>query len=258
MSLLIQIKAIVLALILLIFVLLPACIAAIPFRLERRLKIVGPVWCFCSRFLLRYACHAHLDIQEDHRDEAYRGTPPKGLYVANHQSFIDIPVMVAMFQAPPIMKKEVLYIPIFGWLGWVSGALPVSRSKVDSRKKVFELAKNRVMKENIGLQVYPEGTRSKTSVPKHYDQIKRTLLVFAFNEKIPVIPTSVYGTRGVLTPRGLIKPGRHIGIIIHKELLPENFKNSDEFCRAVWGKVVEGHDEIKARLAPLNESLSSV
>lgn len=254
MILLIQIKAIVLSVLILFLVLLPTCIVAIPFSLERRLKIVGPVWNFCSRFMLRYACHTHFDIQEDHRHESYRGTPPYGLYVANHQSYIDIPVMISMYQAPPIMKKEVLYIPIFGWLSWVSGALPVSRTKVNSRKRVFEQAKKRILKERIGLQVYPEATRSKTATPKDYDQIKRTLLVFAFNEKIPVIPTSIYGTRGVLTPQGLIKPGRHIGIKVHKELLPENYTNADEFCRAVWAKVVEGHDEIKARLGPLNEN----
>ena len=254
MTLLIQTKAVVLALLMLFFVLLPACIVAIPFGITRRLKIVGPVWTFCSSFLLRYACHAKLDIQEDHRSGPYKGTPAYGLYVANHQSYIDIPMLLSMYIAPPIMKKEVLYIPIFGWLGWVSGGLPVSRSKVSSRKKVFDLAKNRVLNTKVGLQVYPEGTRSKDALPKRYDQIKRTLLVFAFNEKIPVISTSIYGTRGVLTKFGTIKHGRHLGIIVHKEMLPENYKSSDEFCRAIWGKVTQGHDEIKARLAPLNES----
>lgn len=256
MALLIQIKAIFVALGLLFFVLLPACLIAIPFPLERRLKIVCPIWAFCSEMLLRHACAAKVDIQEDYRSESFRGIPPYGLYVANHQSYIDIPTIITMFQAPPIMKKEVLYIPIFGWLGWVSGAMPVSRSKVDSRKKVFDQAKNRILNEKIGIQVYPEGTRSRDALPKPYDAIKRTLLVFAFNEGIPVIPTSIYGTRGVLNPLGIIQAGRHVGIIVHKELLPKDFKNSDEFCRAVWGKVVAGHDELKSRLGPLNENLS--
>lgn len=252
MGILIQIKAIFLAVILLVFALMPACIIAIPFPLHRRLKIVCPVWAFCSRMLLRCACHAQLDIQEDYRSDSFKGVPAYGLYVANHQSYIDIPLIITMFQIPPIMKKEVLYIPIFGWLGWISGAMPVSRSKVDSRKKVFDQAKNRILNERIGIQVYPEGTRSKTSHPKSYDEIKRTLLVFAFNEKIPVIPTSIYGTRGVLTPQGFIRPGRHLGIIVHKELLPENYNTSDEFCRAIWGQVTQGYEEMRDRLSPLN------
>lgn len=254
MAILIQIKAVFVCLFILLFGLLPVCLIAIPFSIGRRLKLIGPVWSLCSRLLLRYACHARLDIQEDYRSEAFRGTPSYGLYVANHQSFIDIPVIVSSYIAPPIMKKEVLYIPIFGQLGWVSGALPVSRSSLHSRKRVFEQAKHRILRERVGLQVYPEGTRSKDALPKSYDQIKRTLLVFAFNEKIPVIPTSLYGTRGVLNQKGWIQPGRHLGIIVHKEILPQDFKTADEFCRAVWGKVVSGHDEIKARLSPLNEN----
>jgi 1-acyl-sn-glycerol-3-phosphate acyltransferase len=252
MLLLIQIKAVFLAVILLIFVLLPACLIAAPFPLHRRLKIVCPVWGFCSEILLRYACHAHLDVQLDLRSETYRGTPPYGLYVANHQSFIDIPLILTMLQSPPIMKKEVLYIPIFGWLGHVSGAMPVARERGDSRRKVFEQSKHRILNEKIGIQIYPEGTRSKDGLPRPHEAIKRSLLVFAFQENIPVIPISLYGSRGVLAPLGHIRPGKHLGIIVHKEVLPKDFSSADEFTHYVWGKVIEGHDELKLELSPLN------
>ncbi len=254
MQILIQIKAIVVALGVLLFILLPPCILALPFSLRIRLKIVSPAWAFGSKLMLRFGCQSFVDIQRDERSQDFKGTPPYGLYVANHQSFIDIPLITTMYQAPPIMKKEILRIPIFGWLGWISGAMPVSRSKVHSRKKVFDQAKERILIKRIGIQVYPEGTRSRDTHPKSYDQIKRTLLVFAYNEKIPVIPTSLYGTRGVINSRGFIRPGRHLGVIVHQEILPENFKNSDEFCRAVWDKVIEGYEELMVKLGPLNEN----
>lgn len=249
-----QIKAIVVALGVLLFVLLPPCILALPFPLRIRLKIVSPAWVFGSKLMLRFGCQSFVDIQRDERSQEFKGTPPYGLYVANHQSFVDIPLITTMYQAPPIMKKEILRIPIFGWLGWISGAMPVSRSKVHSRKKVFDQAKERILTKRIGIQVYPEGTRSRDTHPKSYDQIKRTLLVFAYNEKIPVIPTSLYGTRGVINSRGFIQPGRHLGVIVHQELLPENFKNSEEFCRAVWDKVIVGYEELMMKLGPLNEN----
>lgn len=156
MGILIQIKAIFLGIILLVFMLVPANLIAAPFKLSRRLKITGPIWALFSHILVRYACHAQIKISEDHRSEAFRGTPCYGLYVANHQSYVDIPVMLTMYQAPPIMKKEILNIPLFGWMAWISGALPVSRTKTSSRRKVFEKAKKRILKEEIGLQVYPE------------------------------------------------------------------------------------------------------
>jgi 1-acyl-sn-glycerol-3-phosphate acyltransferase len=154
------------------------------------------------------------------------------------------------------MKKEVLYIPIFGWLGWISGAMPVSRSKVKSRQKVFDQTKARILGEKIGVQVYPEGTRSKSALPKEYKDVKRTLFMFAYNEKIPVIPMSMYGTRGVLSKFGTIQPHRHIGIIVHKEIDPQYFSSSEEFCKKCWDTVVEGHDLMRSKLAPLNGNLS--
>jgi 1-acyl-sn-glycerol-3-phosphate acyltransferase len=251
-----QIKAILVALVLLFFVLFPSCLIAIPFKTRTRLKIVSPVWEFCSKMLLRYACEARVDISEDHRSRDIAGRVPFGLYVANHQSYIDIPLTLTKVQAPPIMKKEVLYLPIFGWLAWISGAMPVSRSKVKSRQKVFDQTKARILGEKIGVQVYPEGTRSKTALPKEYKDVKRTLFMFAYNEKIPVIAISMYGTRGVLSKMGTIKPHRHIGIILHKEIDPKFFTSSEEFCKACWETVIKGHDSMKAKLGPLNENLS--
>jgi 1-acyl-sn-glycerol-3-phosphate acyltransferase len=253
MFLLNQIKAIFITVVLTVFVLFPACLLALPFDLNKRLRIVSPAWRLFANAVLRAACLVKIKVAEDHRSEAFKTVPPFGIYIANHQSFLDIPLIATVYQLPPIMKKEVLYIPIFGWLGWVSGAMPVSRSNGHSRKRVFSQARKRILNERVGVQVYPEGTRSKTSRPKDYREIKRTLMVFAFNEKIPVVPTSIYGTRGVLTKHGFINPHRDVGIIVHQEIDPKNYQTADEFCRACWAKVHEGHDSIKAQLALLSE-----
>lgn len=238
--------------------LVPACIIAFPFNLRRRLKIVGPVWGLWSKLVLRYGCEAKIARIEDHRSNQFAGTPCYGLYIANHQSYLDIPLLTSMYQAPPIMKKEVLYIPIVGWMAWISGALPVSRSSISSRRKVFEKAKHRILREKIGLQVYPEGTRSKNALPKPFPELKKTLLYFAFNENIPVVPTSMYGTRGILTSKGSINTGRSVGIIVHKEIYPSNFSSAEEFSKACWDLVIQGHDQMKDQLGPLNENLSLV
>lgn len=256
MSILIQIKAIFISILLVIFLLVPACIVAIPFKLERRLKIVSPIWSFFGRFLLTFACHARLAICQDYRSSEFKKTPPQGLFIANHQSYIDIPLMLTQFQVPPIMKKEVLYIPIFGQMGWLSGALPVARGSATSRRKVFDQAKKRMIKEKIGLQVYPEGTRSKTGQPKPYSEIKKTLLIFAYNENIPVIPVSLYGTKNVLSSWGIIKPGKNVGILIHQELYPRTFSSPEEFAQVCWSTVERGFYELKNQIDSLNENLS--
>jgi len=253
MNIFTQIKAVVVAFILFTFVLLPTCLVAIFLPLRRRLLVVCPVWKFVCEMLLKWACAAKVDISEDHRsDDLKKDLPAKGLYIANHQSYIDIPLIVTKFQVPPIMKKEVLYIPIIGLVGWASGALIVSRGKNNSRRKVFEQTRNRVLKEKIGIQVYPEGTRSKLAHPKPDSEIKKTLIFFAYENKIPVIPVSMYGTRGVLTRLGTIRPKRHLGVIVHQEIHPEAFENRDEFAKACWDKVLIGYEQMRVKLRPLN------
>ena len=256
MRLLIQIKAVFVAFYLVFLVLVPTCLFALPFALRRRLKIVCPVWQYASRTILRSACHSHIDVMEDYRSESFRTVPTYGLYVANHQSYMDIPLIMSMVQIPPIMKKEVLYIPLIGLLAWSSGSLPVSRGKYSSRKKVFEKTRKRLINDKIAIQVYPEATRSKDALPKKFEDVKSALMKFAYEENIPVVPTSLYGSRGILSRLGLINPNRHVGVMIHKEINPSDFSTSEEFCKACWQKVVEGHDQIKSRLGPLNESLS--
>ena len=253
MIILTQIKAVLVALFLFAFVLMPTCLVAIFLPLRRRLLVVCPVWRFVSEKTLKWACAAKIDISEDHRSEGLKNDlPAKGLYIANHQSYIDIPLIITKFQVPPIMKKEVLYIPIIGLVGWASGALIVSRGRNDSRRRVFEQTKNRVLKEKIGIQVYPEGTRSKLAHPKPDSEIKKTLIYFAFDNKVPVIPVSMYGTRGVLTKLGTIRPNRHLGIIVHQEIHPDGFATRDEFAKFCWDKVVVGYEQMRTKLRPLN------
>lgn len=252
-----QIKAF-LALILLLMVAIPTCLLVIPFPMKTRMKVTYPMWGFMFRIIMKFGLSTKIDVSQDLRSEALKTTPPYGLYIVNHQSYMDIPLLATMYQAPPIMKKEVLYIPIIGLLGWISGALPVSRSSHDSRKKVFSQVRRRLKTEKCGIQVYPEGTRSKDSHPKEFTQIKKTLIVFAYNENIPVIPTSIYGTRGIIGKNKLIKPGRHVGIIVHKEIEPKDYPSSEAFVEACWNKVREGHDEMKRTIGPLNGNLSLV
>lgn len=251
-----HLQAIIVILFMSFFVMVPVCLISIPFKLKTRLKIVCPTWGLYYSSILRYACRAKVVIAQDHRSPEFKTTPAYGLYIANHQSYIDIPLLFSYFQVPPIMKKEVMYIPVLGLMGWICGAMPVSRSSSGSRRKVFDQTRKRMVHERIGVQVYPEGTRSKQAKPKPFEEIKRTLMVFAFNEKIPVIPSSMYGTRGVLSSKGSINPGRNLGIIIHKEIDPKDFANADDFCRACWDKVLEGYDYLEKEISPLNKNLS--
>ncbi len=225
----------------------PPTLLVIPFPVSIRLRVVGPFWRFFANYTIKFGCWAKLYV-EDHRQPELRTYPPTGLYIANHQSFLDIPMTLSQFQVPPIMKKEVLYIPLLGILGWAAGSLVVSRGKRDSRKKVFVKARDRLVKDKFAVQYYPEGTRSKAGIPRQYSGLKVTLLQLAWEEKVPVIPVSIYGTHDVISNSGVINVGKKVGIISHAAMLPADYKDANSFARACWDQVLKGHSQLKASL----------
>lgn len=210
----------------------------------RRYHLFRPFVYLGSLGLLRLASLAKVTYIDRRLDEQKQYLYP-AIYVGNHQSYLDIPLLMIKFQIPPIMKKEVLMLPIVGWVGWCMGGLPVSRGKSGSRRKVFERARNRLVNEKFPLQYYPEGTRSKTRMPKPYSEIKTALLNMAYQENIPVIPLSIYGTRGLVES---LLPFRPVGLLIHTAITKEGFSSAEEFSEAIWRKVQLGHDELKSQL----------
>ncbi len=226
---------------------LPASIIAAPFSLVPRVRLVRRAWQAFGYYTIKYATFATMHI-EDKRPVELRAYPFRGLYVANHQSYMDIPLMLSQYQVPPIMKKEVLYLPVLGFLAWVAGALVVSRGKRDSRKKVFVKARERLVTQNYGLQYYPEGTRSRDGKPKEFADLKVTLMHLAFEENIPVIPVSMYGTSHILKHGEFIHFGKEVGIITHAPLEPKNYSTANEFARAAWEVVKQGHSELTLKL----------
>ncbi len=84
------------------------------------------------------------------------------LFVVNHQSNFDIPVLVQalpQFQLRWIAKKELLWIPFFGWAMWAAKHITVDRADALDALKSLKLAKQRIA-AGISVVVFPEGTRS--------------------------------------------------------------------------------------------------
>jgi 1-acyl-sn-glycerol-3-phosphate acyltransferase len=87
--------------------------------------------------------------------------PPGGLLVAaKHQSFWETFALATLFDDPVfILKRELIWIPFFGWYLWKAGMVPVNR-KAGSLALV---EMNRRAREEVGrgrqILIFPEGTR---------------------------------------------------------------------------------------------------
>jgi 1-acyl-sn-glycerol-3-phosphate acyltransferase len=190
--------------------LLPGII--IPFLIGGRVSWIGGKflwlwsWIFSMLTLIRYDFYGQENFR---KGQSY-------IYVSNHTSFLDIPGlwMIIPGEKKPLAKKELLKIPVFGWIA-KSAAVIVDRSSGESRKKSMDKLK-KTLSAGTSILLFAEGTqnRSKEALQPFKDGAFR----IAIDTQQPVLPMVVVGA-GPLMPPGTIrmKPGR-IKVIVAPEI----------------------------------------
>lgn len=122
------------------------------------------------------------------------------IFMANHQSNIDVPVLMqslARFQLRWLAKKELLFVPFFGWAVWASSHIIVDRSNRAEAVAALRRAKKQ-MARGISLVIFPEGTRSRRGEILPF---KRGGFVLALRTRTPIVPVAINGS-GAILPRG--------------------------------------------------------
>jgi 1-acyl-sn-glycerol-3-phosphate acyltransferase len=154
-------------------------------------------WIFSLLTFIRYEFHGRQKLD---RSKAY-------IYVSNHTSFLDLPGIRMMIpgQFRPLAKKELLKIPIFGWIAR-SATVIVDRSSSQSRKKSLDKLKQ-ILMDGISILIFVEGTQNRTKEPLQpfHDGAFR----IAIDTQRPLMPLVVKGA-GRLMPPGTVRlrPGK--------------------------------------------------
>ncbi len=108
------------------------------------------------------------------------------IFVANHISYMDIPMIVKTIRQPTraLGKAEMAKIPVFGFL-YRYGAIMVDRSSPEARKKSVLQLKS-VLRKGISVFIFPEGTFNETGQPlkEFYDGAFR----IAIESQTPLLP----------------------------------------------------------------------
>ncbi len=91
-------------------------------------------------------------------DIRVHGAPADGhaLWVSNHVSWLDIPVLGANFPVYFLSKAEVAKWPVVGWLARVAGTLFIQRGSGDAGQVTNQLAGH--LGEGRNVLFFPEGT----------------------------------------------------------------------------------------------------
>jgi len=191
-------------------VLLPGIV--LPFLLGQRFGAIGYAflwlwsWIFSKLTFIRYEFYG---TEHFEKGKTY-------IYVSNHTSFLDIPGLTMLLpgQFRPLAKKELLKIPIFGWIARTA-AIIVDRSSPESRKKSIDRLKG-FLKKGISILIFVEGTQNRTK--ELLQPFKDGAFRIAIDTQQPVLPIVVLGA-GPLMPPGTInlKPGL-IRIYVGKEI----------------------------------------
>lgn len=122
------------------------------------------------------------------------------IFMANHQSNIDIPVLVqslSKFQLRWVAKKELLSVPFFGWALWASRHIVVDRSSRSGAMASLRKAREKI-EGGISVVLFPEGTRS---LDGQLLPFKRGGFILAIKTQTPIVPITINGS-GAILPRG--------------------------------------------------------
>lgn len=95
-----------------------------------------------------------LDVEVNGRPVEDEGV----VYVVNHVSYLDIPVLGTLLDATFVAKREVATWPLFGFLARLINTVFVSRDPRGARGELEEMRRRIAAKESLVL--FPEGTSS--------------------------------------------------------------------------------------------------
>lgn len=195
--------------------------------------------------IMRFSLFSPLTIIDERKDKSH--CPKNVLIISNHQSLIDIPLIHTSIAARPLMKAEILKVPIFGFVSSSSGAISVKRGDAKSRKEAFKKC-IKVLTDGLALIYYPEGTRSKLGRPKDFKDIHKPLMIQAYKLGVPILPLSHYGTQKVFRKK-MLELGVPLGLKLGKEIDPKDFSTEEEFLTYSWKQVQDGFDQLKTLLS---------
>ncbi|MBN1308841.1 MAG: 1-acyl-sn-glycerol-3-phosphate acyltransferase [Chitinispirillaceae bacterium] len=111
------------------------------------------------------------------------------IFVANHQSHIDIPVLIGALhhQLSFIAKKELFAIPFFGWGMYALGHIWIDRANARKAHESIRRALRRLRRDKISLVIFPEGTRSVDGTIGQFKQGSFQLVQQAGVELVPLV-----------------------------------------------------------------------
>jgi 1-acyl-sn-glycerol-3-phosphate acyltransferase len=177
------------------------------------------------------------------------------LFMANHQSNFDIPILMSAFdqlQVRWVSKREVRKVPIIGLCMQRTQQVLVDRESPTQAVAVIRQVKT-LLNAGISTIFFPEGTRTRDG---RLQEFKPGGFAVAVEAGVPVAPITVKGSRAIWPPSGLdIRPGTvevifhppiQLDVRLHKKAAREDLRTRVREAIAVPLEEIDPHAETAA------------
>ncbi|MGV8939125.1 MAG: lysophospholipid acyltransferase family protein [Allorhizobium sp.] len=183
--------------------------------------------------------------------EGLENIPAGGYIMApKHQSFWDTYALLPWLDDPVyILKRELMWIPLFGWYAMKQRMIPVDRGAKGMAMAAVMKRAAKEMRNGRQLIIYPEGTRLPPgAVPAYKYGIARIYR----DLKVPVVPVAMHP--GLFWPRRstMRYPG-HFKVRILPAIMPG--LDPDVFYERLVTELERASDELLLETAMDNPSL---
>jgi 1-acyl-sn-glycerol-3-phosphate acyltransferase len=172
---------------------LPACVVGLLDRSGEGVIWIGRRW---LRWIL---ASCGIRIVSEGVERIDRRQPH--VFMCNHQSAVDIAALVVTLPVSFrfVAKRELAFIPLFGWAMALGGHVLIDRGNRERSVRSLTRAAERV-RRGINVIIFPEGTRSPDG---ELGELKSGGFHLAMAAGVPILPVTVSGSQRITPKRSL-------------------------------------------------------
>jgi 1-acyl-sn-glycerol-3-phosphate acyltransferase len=209
-------------------------LAALPMLLLPRwgILVLIRLWAHVNIFLLRVLAGIRFEVRG-------RENIPKGacLVASKHQSVFETFALLLCFDDPAfILKRELYWLPLFGWFAWRAKMIPVNRGAKSKALRDMTLKAREAMEEGRQIIIFPEGTRRAPGAPPAY---KYGLTHLYAQLDVPCVPVAL--NSGCFWPRRTFLRYPGTIVVAFLPVLPAGMGQGD-FHNAVQERIEAASD----------------
>lgn len=224
-----------------LLVLLYTIVWGVPATLVGPFDRRGRVVCWIGRQWIRWIlASCGIRVEAEGLEHVDRERPQ--IFMCNHQSVVDIAALVRTLPVDFhfVAKRELGWIPLFGWALASSVGIMVDRSNRARAVRTLREGARRV-REGANLIIFPEGTRSPTG---ELGPFKSGGFHLSIEAQVPIVPVTVSGSGHITPKRSLRVESGTVKIVYGKPIATRGLTVDDreELKRRVRASIEAGYD----------------